>query len=68
MYLCVCKLRAEIIVMTGRIVNAGVIHAVIMSLLLVLLWFDRINIHLDVNWQAINQYDQNAAAFMVYEK
>lgn len=39
-----------------------------LSLLLVLLWFDRINIHLDVNWQAINQYDQNAAAFMVYEK
>ncbi len=29
-FVCVCiKLRAEIIVMTGRIVNAGVIHAVI---------------------------------------
>lgn len=39
-----------------------------MSLLLVLLWFDELNIHLEVNWQMINQNVQNADTFIMCMK
>lgn len=48
-----CLEQPEIIEMTGRTVNAGVIHAVLFTLL------KKRNICLVVNWQMINQNDQN---------
>lgn len=56
-------------IITCGIVNAGVIHALIMSFLglsLMLLWFDKINRHLIVSCQMNNKNDQNTDTFIMW--